>query len=126
MALVDLLQVPHFIIMLIGFIHISVAMLFVAFHKPKNWRILHFCFAATGVELILIGLLILSGLILHIAHGIIGLIVVIILIGDLIGGYVAVKTKDSRIRFVHIWASRVLYVVMLIVIILGIFYFILI
>ncbi|MFX1503323.1 MAG: hypothetical protein ACFFDH_20340, partial [Promethearchaeota archaeon] len=88
------------------------------------WRTLHFIFAATGVELILIGLLMISALILNIAHGIIGLIVVIILISELIAGYVAVKATNKRIRYAHIWVSRVLYMVMLILILLGIFYFI--
>ena len=120
MALIDLLQFPHFIVMLAGFFHLSIAILVVAFHKPQKWRILHFIFAGTGVELIAIGLLILSGLILDIPHGIIGLIVTIILIGELVGGYIAVKTKEKRIRLVHIWISRIIYIITLIVIILGI------
>lgn len=124
MALVDLLQFPHFIVMLAGFIHLSIAMLLVAFHKPKKWYSLHIIFATTGVELIVIGLLILSGLILDIPHGIIGLVVAIILISELIGGYIAVKTKEKRIRLAHIWFGRVIYIIILVVIILGIINFI--
>lgn len=124
MALVDLLQVPHFIVMLAGFIHLSIAMLLVAFHKPKKWYSLHLIFATTGVELIVIGLLILSSLILGIPHGIIGLIAAIILIGELIVGYIAIKTKEKKIRITHIWVSRVIYIVTLVAIILGILNFI--
>ncbi|NVM38008.1 MAG: hypothetical protein HWN81_20610 [Candidatus Lokiarchaeota archaeon] len=124
MALVDLFQFPHFIVMLVGFIHLSIAMLLVAFHKPKKWYSLHLIFAATGVELIVIGLLILSGLILGIPHGIIGLIAAIILIGELIVGYIAIKTKERKIRITHIWVSRVIYIVTLVALILGVLNFI--
>lgn len=124
MALIDLLQFPHFIVMLIGVIHLSIAILLVAFHKPKKWFTLHVIFAITGMELIIIGLLILNALVLDIPHGILGLIVVIVLIGELIGGLIAVKTKDKNIRKAHIWISRMIYILVLIAVILGIIYFV--
>ena len=120
MALADLFQFPHFVVMLIGVIHLTISILLVILHKPKNWYKLHPIFATTGVEFVIIGLLILSGLILGIPHGIIGLIASIILIGELIVGYIAIKTKEKKIRMTHIWVSRVIYIVIVVALILGI------
>lgn len=123
MLLVDLLQFPHFIVMILGVIHLSIAMLLVVFHRPNKWFTLHVIFAATGIELIIIGLLILNALILNIPHGIFGLIIVVLLIGELIGGFFAVKTKDKNIRKAHIWLSRIVYILALFAIILGLISF---
>jgi len=124
MALADLLTLPHFIIMLVGFIHLTISILLVVLHRPKKWYSLHVIFAANGVELVIIGLIILSGLILDIPHGIIGLIVIIFFIGELFSGIIATKRKEKNIRLIHIWVSRVIYIVALITIILGILNFI--
>jgi hypothetical protein len=123
MALIDLLQFPHFIIMLIGIIHMTISILLVILHKPKNWSVLHKIFALTGVELAVIGLLILSGLILEIPHGILGLIVAIILLAELIVGFVAVKMKKREVRLSHIWIGRLIYITLLVALFLGIIYF---
>ena len=123
MALVDILQFPHFIVMLLGVIHLSIAILLVAFHKPKKWFSLHVIFASSGIELIIIGLLILNALVLDIPHGILSLIVIIVLIGELIGGIVAVRTKERNIRKAHIWISRITYILTLFAVILGIISF---
>jgi len=124
MALADLLQFPHFIIMLIGFIHLTIAIILVIIHRPKKWYSLHVIFATSGIELIVIGILILSELTLDIPHAILGLIVIIVLVGELVGGVVARKLKDRKIRLAHIWISRIIYIITLVVIILGITYFI--
>lgn len=123
MALIDLLQFPHFIVMLIGIIHMTISILLVILHKPKNWSILHKIFALTGVEFAVIGLLILSGLILDIPHGILGLIVAIILLVELIVGYVAVKMKKRKVRLTHIWIGRIIFIAVLVAFFLGIIYF---
>ncbi len=110
--------------MLIGVIHLSISIIVVTIHKPKQWYILHLIFATTGIELIIIGIVLLSGLILDIPHGIMGLIIVIILIGELFGGILARKTKEKKIRYTHIWISRIVYIATLIAVVLGILNFI--
>ena len=110
--------------MVTGVIHLTIAIILVVVHKPKKWFPLHVIFAATGIELIIVGLLILNALILDIPHGILGLIVVTVLIGELIGGYIAVKKKNRNIRKAHIWISRIIYIFALVAVILGIIYFV--
>jgi len=120
MALEDLLQFPHFIVMLVGFIHLTIALILVIVHKPKKWFSLHVIFATSGIELIVIGILILIDLTLDIPHAILGIIVTVVLLGELVGGVVARKLKDKNIRLAHIWISRIIYIITLVVIILGI------
>jgi hypothetical protein len=109
--------------MLLGVIHLSISILLIILHKPKKWFTLHVIFASTGIELIIIGLLILNALILDIPHGILGLIVVIVLISELVGGIIAVKKKNRNLRKAHIWISRIIYILVLIAVILGFIYF---
>lgn len=120
MALVDLLGLPHFPIMLIGVIFLTLAILMVILHKPKKWFLLHTIFSIIGIALAITGLIILSGLILGIPHAILGLIVVIFLVGELFSGAIARKMKNRKIRTMHIWVSRVIYIISLVVIVLGI------
>jgi hypothetical protein len=111
-------------ILFLAVIILTLAIAMVIFHKPKKWLLLHKILAIIGVTLSLIGVITLGGLVLAIIHGILGIIVLIILIGDLFGGWIAIKLKDRRMRLVHIWASRIVYVVTLVVLVLGVLNFI--
>jgi hypothetical protein len=124
MALTDLLQFPHFYVMLIAVIFLTFSIILVTIHKPKKWFYLHIFCSTTGTLLTIVGVILLMGLNLTIIHAILGLIAIIFLIGELIGGFIARKTKDKRIRLFHLWASRIIYVVVLIAVVLGIINFI--
>ncbi|MFX0026827.1 MAG: hypothetical protein ACFE8M_10460 [Candidatus Hermodarchaeota archaeon] len=124
MSIVDLFQFPHFILILIGICLISISLIMVAFHKPKKWFPLHTILAATGILLIIIGIVMLGGLTLVILHGILGLISIIILVYSIIAGFVAYKLKNKSIRSAHIWVGRIIYIVALVALIVGIITFI--
>ena len=124
MSLLDLITFPHFILILIGLIFITIAITMVLIHKPSKWLILHKYFAALGVVLVFIGVIILTGLILNITHGILGLISVILFPVALVTGWIAIQKKKKEIRTTHIWLSRIVYFISFIALILGILYFI--
>lgn len=124
MALSDLLQFPHFYLMILAAIFLTISIILVTIHKPKKWFYLHILSSSAGVVLTVMGILILMNLNLTIPHSILGLITLIFLIGELIGGFIARKTKDKRIRTFHLWLSRVIYIVVLVTLILGIIIFI--
>ena len=120
MAFVDLLTSFHFYVMLIAGIFFSISISLVAFHKPKRWLFLHQCFASLGLVTGIIGLILLGGLELAIIHGIIGLIT-LISFGIIISiGLYAIKQKDKNARTIHLWLSRIIYILLLIIIVLGI------
>ena len=120
MALSDLLQFPHFYAMLIAVIFLTISIILVTIHKPKKWFYLHIFCSTTGITLTIIGVILLMGLNLTIFHGVVGLIAIIFLIGELIAGFIARKTKNKRIRSFHLWVSRIIYIVVLIAVFLGI------
>ncbi|MFX1281647.1 MAG: hypothetical protein ACFFA3_20015 [Promethearchaeota archaeon] len=124
MVLSDLLQFPHFIIIIIGIMHLTIAIILVIVHKPKNWYSLHVFFATSGIELIVIGVGILIDLTLTLPHAILGLTVIFILVSEIVGGIIARKLKKREIRLIHIWVGRILYISIFVVVILGISYFI--
>ncbi|MHA2038165.1 MAG: hypothetical protein ACW98X_17140 [Promethearchaeota archaeon] len=124
MALSDLLQFPHFYVMIIAVIFLSISVILVTVHKPKKWFYLHIICSTTGTLLTIVGVILLMGLNLTIPHAILGLIAIIFLIGELLGGFIARKTKNKKIRTFHLWASRIIYIVVLIAVILGIINFI--
>ena len=69
---------------------------------------------------ILIGLFVLIRLNLFILHAVIGLIVIIWLVGEIIGGIVAYKKKDAKMRNIHIWLGRIVFFIALLVVTFGI------
>ena len=123
MALSDLLQFPHFYAMIIAVIFLTISVILVTIHKPKGWFKIHILCSTTGTLLTIIGVILLMGLNLTILHGILGLIAIIILVGEMIGGFIARKKKDKRIRSLHLWISRVIYITVLVAVVLGISYF---
>jgi hypothetical protein len=123
MSLSDLIRFPHFLIILLGIILLTIALIFIFKHKPKKWRLLHEITASIGIFLILLGIIILGGLNLIIIHGSIGLISFIVLILILIIGLIAVKQKTKKLRNLHIWIGRIIYFLTLITAILGIILF---
>ena len=122
MALDDLLGLVHFPIMVSALIFLGISIVFIIIHKPKMWFRLHILTSAIGVILAIIGVLTLNALLLEIPHGVIGLVILILLNIELVVGYVARKQKDKRIRLLHIWASRTIYIIALITGILGLIY----
>ena len=123
MALDALLGLVHFPIMISALIFLGISIVLIIIHKPKMWFRLHIVTSAVGVTLALIGVLTLNALILVIPHGIIGLIILILLFVELVVGFLARKTKDKKIRLLHLWASRTIYIIALITAILGLIYF---
>lgn len=105
MALDALLGLVHFPIMVSALIFLGISIVLIIIHKPKMWFRLHIVTSAVGVLLALIGVLTLNALILVIPHGIIGLIILILLFIELVVGFLARKTKDKKIRLLHLWAS---------------------
>ena len=120
MGLTELLQLPHFPVMLSAIIFLTLSLVMVILHKPKWWFRLHVIFAATGGILAIIGLTILAGFILNLNHAIIGLITFITLLWTLLMGTIAVKTKVKNLRLTHIWMSRVVYIITLVTVVFGI------
>ncbi|MFX0011467.1 MAG: hypothetical protein ACFE9R_14235 [Candidatus Hermodarchaeota archaeon] len=123
MAFVNLILFPHFIVMLIAVIFFSISISAVAFHKPKNWLIIHQTFASLGLLTGILGLILLGGLNLGILHGILGLIVIISFIAIVSIGLIAIKKKNRNVRKFHIWLSRIIYVLSLLLVVLGIITF---
>jgi len=123
MALSDLLQFPHFYVMIIAVIFLTISIILVTIHKPKKWFYIHIFCSFTGTILTIVGILLLTGLDLTIPHGVIGLIAIIFLIGELISGSTARKLKNKKIRSIHLWVSRIIYIIVLIAVVLGIIFF---
>ncbi|MFW9867402.1 MAG: hypothetical protein ACFFEN_15005 [Candidatus Thorarchaeota archaeon] len=120
MTLADILQLPHFYVMLIAIIFLTISIVLVTIHKPKKWYHLHVIFATIGVILTIIGVLLLKSLILIIVHGILGLLLISLLVVGLIGGIIARKLKKKNIRSLHLWLNRIIYIIVLIADIFGI------
>ena len=123
MAIDDLIMFPHFIVMLLAIISFSVSISLVAFHKPKNWLLLHKFFASLGLLTGIIGLILLGRLVLGILHGILGIVSITFFTAVIIIGLVAIKKKDKNVRKIHIWLSRIIYILSLFLIVLGIMTF---
>jgi len=123
MAVQNLLTLPHFWVMLIGIIMLALAITVVVIHKPKQWFMIHKMLAITGIIFILIGVFVLSQLNLLLLHAIIGIIVIIWLIVEIIGGVFATKNKDPTMRNVHIWMGRLIFLIALVVVTFGILAF---
>ena len=120
MALVNLVLFPHFLVMLIAVIFFSVSISSVAFHKPKNWLLIHKFFASLGLVMGILGIILLGGLNLGILHGILGLIAIISFITIVSIGLIAIKKKNRNIRKFHIWLSRIIYILAILLVVLGI------
>ncbi|MHA2287844.1 MAG: hypothetical protein ACXABG_03555 [Promethearchaeota archaeon] len=120
MALVDLITSFHFYVMLLSGIFFSVSITAVAFHKPKRWLLLHQSFASLGLVTGIIGLILLGGLELAIIHGLIGLLTLISFVVIISIGLYAIKQKDKNARTIHLWLSRIIYILSLLIIVLGI------
>jgi len=123
MTIVDLIMSPHFFVMLLAIISFSVSISLVAFHKPKNWLLLHKFFASLGLLTSIVGLILLGGLVLEISHGILGLVSITFFIAVIIIGLVAIKKKDKNVRKIHIWLSRIIYILAMVLIVSGIITF---
>jgi len=120
MALIDIFFLPHFYLMLVGFIFYLIAILFIIVKKPTSWFLYHTLFTMIGMALMIIGLIILAGLNLSLPHAIIGLINIIALIVIVLIGIIARVKKKVKLRKVHIWIGRIIFIIVLVVIILGV------
>jgi len=123
MAIINLVMFPHFLVMLFAVISFSVSISMVALHKPKNWLLLHKFFASLGLLTGIIGLILLGGLVLEILHGILGLVTIIFFAVIIVMGLVAIYKKDKNVRTIHIWLSRIIYILTLVLVVLGIMTF---
>ena len=123
MAIVDLIMFPHFLVMLLAVISFSVSISLVAFHKPKNWLLLHKFFASLGLLTGIVGLILLGGLVLEIFHGILGLVSITFFAAVIIIGLVAIQKKDKNVRKIHIWLSLIIYILALVLVVSGIITF---
>ena len=124
MSIAALLTFPHFWVMLIGIALLALSIIVVTIHKPEKWFLFHKMFAITGIILTLIGFLVLSGLNLILIHAVFGVVVIIWLIGEIFGGYIASKKQDKSMRKMHIMAGRIVFLIALVVLIFGILAFI--
>lgn len=120
MAIADLILFRHFLVMFLAVISFSVSISMVALHKPKNWLLLHKFFASLGLLIGIIGLILLGGLVLEILHGILGLFSIISFTAIIVIGLVAIYKKNKNVRKIHIWLSRIIYILTLFLIVLGI------
>ncbi len=120
MSLIDLFTSPHFLMMLGLLVSLSIALIAVAFHKPKQWFLIHKIFIVIALIFGVIGLILLGGLKFMLLHSILGLIGLILLAFSALGGLFATKRQEPKLRKVHIWFGRVLYIYFLIVILIGI------
>lgn len=121
--IVDLIFFPHFLVMVIAVVIISIGLIVVAFHKPEQWFLLHRIFMGLGLFVAIIGFILLIIPSIFILHAIFGLIILIFLTFSVIGGFFATKKKEQNIRNGHIWMGRILYILILVTIILGILTF---
>jgi hypothetical protein len=110
--------------MLTAVIFLTISIILVTMRKPKNWFYIHIICSTTGTLLTIVGIILLMVLNLTILHGVLGLIAIIFLVGELIAGSIARKKKDKRIRSLHLWVSRIIYIVVLIAVVSGIINFI--
>ncbi|MFX1457494.1 MAG: hypothetical protein ACFFDB_19165 [Promethearchaeota archaeon] len=110
--------------MIIAIAFLTTSIILVTIHKPKKWFYLHIFFSTTGTVLAIIGVILLMVLNLTILHGALGLFVILFLVGEVIGGSVARKIKNKKLRSLHLWISRIIYIVVIINLILGISFFI--
>ena len=124
MPVSDILTFPHFWVMLIGITLLALSIIVVTIQKPEKWFLLHKTFAVAGIILTLIGLLVFMGLNLILIHAIFGLVVIVWLIGEILGGYVASKKQNKNMRKMHIMAGRIVFIITIIVLIFGILAFI--
>jgi len=89
-------------------------------HKPANWFLLHKILAVIGILFAILGIILLMGLKLNILHGIFGLIIAIWLIGEIFGGTYAKNKNDKKLRSIHIWLGRIVFLFVLINLVMGI------
>ncbi|GAH99290.1 unnamed protein product [marine sediment metagenome] len=118
-----LILFPHFVVMLLAVISFSVSISMVVLHKPKNWLLLHKFFASLGLFTSIIGLILLRDLVLGILHGILGLVSIILFAVVIVIGLVAIYKKGKNVIKIHIWLSRIIYILTLFLIVLGIMTF---
>ena len=123
MGIEELVQLPHFPVMIFAIIFLTIALFFIIIHKPKYWFSLHVIFASSGIILAIIGLYLLDSLILILNHATIGLITFIILVGTTLIGTIAYRIKKKNIRLIHIWISRVIFIISIVTVVLGIGFF---
>jgi hypothetical protein len=120
MSSLNIIVLPHFWIILIGVILLSLGVLFVTIHKPKGWFFLHRLFSLGGIILVILGIFLLTGLYTNVLiHRILGIIAIIWLIGEVIGGLVAYMKKNPQMRKIHVLSGRLALIMVIFVIIIG-------
>jgi len=120
MSAINILGLTHFWIILIGAILLSIGVILVAIHKPKAWFFLHRLFSIGGIILVILGIFLLTGLYTNVLiHRILGIIAIIWLIGEVIGGVVAYTKKNPQMRKIHVLSGRLALIMVIFVIIIG-------
>ena len=120
MSALNIINLPHFWIIIVGIVFLTLSTIIVTIHKPEKWFFLHKIFAITGILLTIIGIFILTGLYNALIHQILGIIAIIWLIGEIIGGFVAYKKKIPQMRKIHILTGRLALLMVIFVMIMGI------
>ena len=120
MSALNIVILPHFWIMITGIILLFLSVIVVSIHKHEKWFFYHRIFAIIGIMLTLIGIFILTGLYTALIHQVLGIIAVIWLIGEIMGGFVAYKKKNPQMRKIHILTGRLAFLMVIFVIIMGI------
>ncbi len=124
MAFIDLFAFPHFYLIVFGVLLLTVGVVFVLIHKPKEWYKLHLVSISIGMTLSVVGIIILRG-ISTIFHAYLGITSGVLLIVTIIIGILARTTKkNKRInRSIHIWGGRVAYLFIFVTLVFGVISF---
>lgn len=120
MDIIGLLTFPFFYLMVSVLVLLLIGIMFVLTHKPENWFFLHKLFMGLGLITGLIGIIILGVLNFSLLYLIFGVITVILLLFSIMGGFIANKQQDKKLRSFHIWFGRIMYIIATILLIIGI------
>jgi len=120
MDIIGLLTFPFFYLMVSVLILLLIGIMFVLTHKPENWFFFHKLFMGLGLITGLIGIIILGVLSFSLLYLIFALITIILLLFSIMGGFIANKQQDKKLRSFHIWFGRIMYFVAIILLIIGI------
>ena len=120
MDIIGLLTFPFFYLMLSVLILLLIGIMFVLTHKPENWFFFHKLFMTLGLMVGLLGVIILGLIDLTLLYLILAVITIILLLLSIMGGFIANKKQDKKLRSFHIWFGRIMYIIATILLIIGI------
>ncbi|MBD3193934.1 MAG: hypothetical protein GF317_02690 [Candidatus Lokiarchaeota archaeon] len=125
MDILGIFTYPFFYLMVMVLIILLIGIYFVLSHKPENWFFYHKLFMGLGLIIAIIGFIVLGVLSLTLINLILGVLTIILLVLSIMGGFIANKQQDNKLRSFHIWFGRAVYIIATIVLIIGIITFLL-